>query len=168
MSKQSLRSRLTRKIYIQTDIILFMDKNNPQQKAVKQKSYKKGLFPLIEKENLTDDINLSGPPRNDSKYTINHVFNLHDPLDTIPLSKIKIENIFLLITEKITLEALQKHQNLDPVIRQLNSWQKYKTKPNKADTTFLGNKTLLRYLTTPLSNENTDILEYQTSDIKVP
>ena len=39
------------------------------------------------KKNLTDKINLSGPPNNDSKYTINQVFNLHDPLDTISLSK---------------------------------------------------------------------------------
>ena len=29
------------------------------------------------------------------KYTINQVFDLHDPLDTIPLSKLEIENIFL-------------------------------------------------------------------------
>ena len=34
-------------------------------------SHKKDLFPLIEKENLTDKINLSGPQTNDSKYTIN-------------------------------------------------------------------------------------------------
>ena len=56
---------------------------------------------------------------------MNHVFNLHDPLDAIPLSKVEFENIFLPITEKITLELLQKHQNLDPVIKQLNSWHKY-------------------------------------------
>ena len=62
-------------------------KNNTLQKPIKQKSYKTDLFPLIEKENLTDYINLSGPPNNDSKFTINQVFNLHDPLDTIPLSK---------------------------------------------------------------------------------
>ena len=50
--------------------------------------------PLIEKENLTETINLSGPLPDDSKYTINQVFNLHDPLDTIPLSKIEVEIIF--------------------------------------------------------------------------
>ena len=46
-------------------------------------------------ENLTDTVNPSGPLPNDSKYTINQVFNLHDTLDTIPPSKIEIENIFL-------------------------------------------------------------------------
>ena len=45
---------------------------------------------------------LSGPPTNDLKYTVIQVFNLHDPLDTIPLSKLEVENIFLLPTEKIT------------------------------------------------------------------
>ena len=58
---------------------------------------------------------------------MNHDFNLYDPLDTILLSKIEIEIIFLPTTEKIKLEFLQKHQNLDPVIRQLKSWQKCKT-----------------------------------------
>ena len=90
-------------------------KNNTQQKPFKQKLYRK---------NLTDNINISGPSNIDSKYTINHVFNLHDPLDTIPPSKIEIENNSLPLTEKITLELLQKHQNLDPVIRQLKSWHK--------------------------------------------
>ena len=79
---------------------------------------------LIEKENLTDTINLSGPLPNDSKSTINQDFNLHDPLDTIPLSKLEIENIYLPTTEKITLQFLRKYQNLDPVIRQLKSWHK--------------------------------------------
>ena len=69
--------------------------------------YKTDLFPLKEKENLTDNINLSGPPNNVSKYTKNHVFNLHDPLDNIPLSKLEIENIFLPNTEKLTLELLK-------------------------------------------------------------
>ena len=46
-------------------------KNNTQQKRIKHHSYKKDFFPLIEKENLTDKINLSGPQTNDSKYTIN-------------------------------------------------------------------------------------------------
>ena len=65
----------------------------------------------------------------------------------------------------------QKHQNLDPVIRQLKSWHKYKNRPLKADATILGNKTLLRYFrnfNNTSINENTDILEYQTTDIKVP
>ena len=64
-------------------------KNNTQQKQSKQKP-----FPLKEKENLTDTINLSGPLPNDLKYTMNQVFNLHDPLDTIPLSKLEVESIF--------------------------------------------------------------------------
>ena len=81
-------------------------KNNTQEKTIKQQPHKENTFPLIEKENLTDKINLSGPPINDSKYTINHVFDLHDPLDTIPLSKLEVENIFLPPTEKITLQIL--------------------------------------------------------------
>ena len=79
----------------------------------------------------------------------------------------EIENIFLPITEKVTLKLLQKHQNLDPVIRPFI----YKTEPLKADTTILGNKTFLRYFrkfNDTSINENTDILEYQTPDIKVP
>ena len=126
---------------------------------------------MIEKENLTDEINLSGPPINNSKYTINQVFDLHDPLDTIPLSKIEVENIFLPPTEKITLQLLQKYQNIDAVIRQLKSWHKYKTKPTKADTTQLGNKTLLRYFRKhnhTIISQTTDLLEYQTPDFEVP
>ena len=72
-----------------------MDKKNTQQKPLKQKLYKKNLFTLIGKKNLTENVNLSGPPNTDSKCTNNHVFSLHDPLDTIPLSKVEIENIFL-------------------------------------------------------------------------
>ena len=146
-------------------------RTNTQQKRIKQHSHKKDLFPLIEKENLTDKINLSGPQTNDSKYTINQVFDLHDSLDTIPLSKLEIDNIFLPPTDKITLELLKQYQNLDPVIRQLKSWHKYKTKPVKADTTILGNKTLLRYFrkfNNTTINENTDLLEYQLNDSKVP
>ena len=70
-------------------------KNNTQQKRIKQHSRKKDLYPLIEKENLTNKINLSGAQTNDSKHTINQVFDLHDPLDTISLSKLEIDNIFL-------------------------------------------------------------------------
>ena len=46
--------------------------------------HKKGLFPLIEKENLTDKINFSGPQTNNSIYTLNRVFNLHEPLTQSP------------------------------------------------------------------------------------
>ena len=77
------------------------------KKRKKQHSLKKDLFALIEKENLTDKINLSGTQTNDSKYTINQVFDLHDPLDTIPLSELEIDNNFLPPTEKITLELLK-------------------------------------------------------------
>ena len=83
----------------------------------------------------------------------------------------EIEINFLSITEKITFDLSQKHQNFDPVNRQLKSWHEYKTKPLKADTTILGNKTLLRYFrkfNNTSINENTDILKYQTPDIKVP
>ena len=99
------------------------------------------------------------------------MFNLHDPLDAIPLSKTEVENIFLPPTEKITPQLIQKYQNFDPFIRQFKSWQKYETKPAKADTTILGNKTLLRYLrkfNNTTINEITDLLEYNTSDSKVP
>ena len=89
-------------------------------------------------------MNLSGPPNVDSKYTKNQVFNFHDPLDTIPLSKIEVENTFLPNTEKLNLEILKKHQNLNPVIRQLKSWHKCKAKQIQANFTILGNKTLLR------------------------
>ena len=102
-------------------------KNNTQQKRIKQDSHKKEPFPLIEKEILTDKMNLSGPQTNDSKSTINQVFDLHDPLDTIPLSKLEIDNIFLPPTDKVTLELLKQYQNLDTVIRHLKSWHKYKT-----------------------------------------
>ena len=95
-------------------------KNNTQQKkTIKKQPHKKDTFPLIEKENLIDEINLSGPPINNSKNTINQVFDFHDPLDTIPLSKIEVENIFLPPTEKVTKQFLQKYQNFDPVICQL-------------------------------------------------
>ena len=47
----------------------------------------------------------------------------------------------------------------------------YKKKPIKADITILGNKTLLRYFRKFNNfsiNENTSILEYQQSELKVP
>ena len=51
----------------------------------------------------------------------------------------------------------------------MKSWHKYKTKPIKADITILANKTLLRYFrkfNNTSINENTDVLEYQTPDLK--
>ena len=74
------------------------------------------------------------------------------------------------MTEKIALELLQKHQNLYPVMRQLKSWHKYKTRPLKADTAILGNNTLHRYFrkfNNTTINENTEILEYLATDIEV-
>ena len=133
--------------------------------------YRTDLLPLIKKESLTDKIILFGPPHTDSKYRINQVCNLYDPLDNIPFSKIEIENIFRPNAEKLTHELLQKLQNLDPIFRQLKSWQNYETKPIKADITILGNKTLLRYFrkfNNTSINENTNFLEYQKSELKVP
>ena len=148
-----------------------MDQKQYKQRTLRQKEYRTDLFPLIEKENLTDNIQLSGPPDINSKYTINQVFNLHDPLDKITLSKMEIEKIFVPTTEKITQELLQKQPNLDPVIRHQNSWQNYKTKPIKSNITILGNKTLLRYFrkfNNTSINENTNTLEYQTPELRVP
>ena len=59
------------------------------KKKIRQQPSRKDLFLLVEKENLTDNRNLSGPLCNDSIYTKNQVFNLHDPLNTVPLSKIE-------------------------------------------------------------------------------
>ena len=148
-----------------------MDRKQHTTKTTQTKNVQDRLIPLIEKENLTDNINLSGPPDTDRKYTIHQVFNLHDPLDNIPLSKLEIEKIFLPNTEKLTIELLQKYQNFDPVFRQLKSWHTYKTKPMKAEITILGNKTLLRrfrkFNNTSI-NQKTNISEYQTSELKVP
>ena len=121
-------------------------------------------------QNSTDNINLSGPSDIDSKYKINQVFNLHDPLDNIPLSKKEIEKIFHTATGKLIFELMHKYQNLDPINRQLKSWHNYKTKPIKADITILGNKKLLRYfrkLNNTSIKENTNVLEYQTPELKV-
>ena len=60
-------------------------KNNRQLKTLKQKLYSTDIFPIEEKEKLTDSRSLSGPPKLDSKYTINQVFNLLDTLNNIPL-----------------------------------------------------------------------------------
>ena len=64
-----------------------MDQKQNTTKTTQTKNVSDNLFHLIEKENLTDNIKLSGLPDIDSKYTINQVFNLHDPLDNIPRSK---------------------------------------------------------------------------------
>ena len=130
--------------------------------------YRKGL--IDRKKNLTDNLNLSGSPDLDSKYTINQIFNFYDPLDNKQLSKTELENNFLPATEKITLELLQKYQNLNSVIGHFKLWHIYKTKPTEADAAILGNKMFLRYfrnfyITT--ITENTDILEYQTSELEV-
>ena len=69
---------------------------------------------MIEKENLTDKINLSGPPINDSKYTINQVFDFHDPLDTSPLSKIEVENIFYYQQKKLHYSYYKNIKTLIP------------------------------------------------------
>ena len=107
-----------------------MDQKQYTRKAIKQKMYKTDLFPLIEKENLTDTINLSGPPVVDSKYTLNIAFNVVDPLDSIPPPKTENENIFQPTTEKMALDLLQKHENQDKFIIQLEikSWHNYKIK----------------------------------------
>ena len=79
--------------------------------------------------------------------------------------------IFFSHQKKNTLELLKQYQIFDPVIRQLKSWHKYKTKPAKVDTTILGNKTPLQYFrkfNNTTINENTDLLEYQFNDSKVP
>ena len=112
--------------------------------------YRTDLFPLIEVKNLTDKLNLSGPTDNDSNYTINHFLILHDPLDNIPLSKLETENIFLPNTEKLTLELLQK---------------KTKILTQSLDKTLL--RCFRKFNNTSI-NENTNILEYQTSEFKVP
>ena len=83
----------------------------------------------------------------------------------------KLKTSFSPPTDKITINILEQYQNLDPVIRQLKSWHKYKTKPAKADTTILGNETLLRYFrkfNNTTIKENTDLPEYQLNESTVP
>ena len=48
-----------------------MDQKPYTTETTIQKTYKTDLFPIVDKENLTDNINLSGPPDLESKYTIN-------------------------------------------------------------------------------------------------
>ena len=121
----------------------------------------------MKKENLTESINLQDL---NSKYTRNKNFNLQDRSDNKHLSKTNYQNIFLQITEKSTLELVRNYQNLDPVIRQLKSWHKYKTKSINAEINVFGNNTLLRYLrkfnnTTIIENNN--LLEYHTPKTKI-
>ena len=55
-------------------------------------------------------------------------------------------------------------------MRQSKSCHKYKTKPIKTDITLLGNKTLLRFfrkINNVSVNESTDVLEYQTTYLKI-
>ena len=59
-------------------------KNITQHKKIKQQPHKKYLFPLIEKENLTDTINLLGPQTNDSKYTVYKFSTLMTHLTQFP------------------------------------------------------------------------------------
>ena len=89
-----------------------MDQKQHTTKTTQIKNVQDRLIPFKKKENLTGNLNLSGPPDNDSKYTINQVFDFHDPLDNIPLSKLKIENIFLSNTEKLTLDLLKSTKTL--------------------------------------------------------
>ena len=63
------------------------------------------------------------------------------PLDTIPLSKLEIDNIFLPPTDKITLELLKRNKKLLRFFRKFN------------------NTTII---------ENTDVLKYHLNDSKVP
>ena len=53
--------------------------------------YWKNLFLLVEKENLTDNRNLSGPPDIDSTYTINQILNYINLLITYPFQKRKVK-----------------------------------------------------------------------------
>ena len=109
------------------------------------KNHTRKLFPLIEKENLSDSIKLTGPSDISSKYTINKIFNLQNLLYNIPLSKIETQNIFLSVTANLKPLLKQKYQYLQTVIRQPKSWHKYKIKPMKADMTIRENTKLLRY-----------------------
>ena len=63
-------------------------KNNTEQNPSNKKCT------LIEVKNLTDKLNLSGFTDTEPNYTVNQFFNLHDPLENIPLSKLETENIF--------------------------------------------------------------------------
>ena len=85
-----------------------MDQKQYTTKTTIQKLNRTEFFPSTEKENLT----LSGPPDFDSKYSINQVFNLHDPLHNITLSKTDIEKFFLPNTEKKHLNCYKSIKTL--------------------------------------------------------
>ena len=89
-----------------------MDQKQYTTKTTLKKRYRTDLFPLVQKK-ITDKIKLSRPPDLDPNYTIIQVFNLHDPLDNIPLSKRKL---------KIFIEEPQRkrHWNCNKNIKTLN------------------------------------------------
>ena len=97
-----------------------MDQKQYTTKTTQTNIKSTDLFSLIKKENLTDNIKLSGSPDIILKHTINQVFNLHDPPDIIPFSKTEIENTFLPTTEKLTLE-LNYYKNIRPMIQSLQN-----------------------------------------------
>ena len=70
-------------------------------------------------------------------------------------------------TVNLTTDLLKKYQNFDPVLRQLKSLHKRKTKPRKADIT----RTSLRYfgkLNNTTINENTGVLEVHYTKTEEP
>ena len=128
-----------------------MDQKQYTTKTTQTKTLQEGPIPFHQKENLTDRINLSGPPDIDSKYTMNQVFNLHDPLDTISLSKLEIDNIFS-----------AKHRKINTSIIDQTNQSRYHNSRKKTLLSFFR-----KFINTSIT-ENTDILEYQTIDLKVP
>ena len=88
-------------------------KTTHNKNPLNQKMYRTDLFPLIEKKNLTVNISSSGFPNTDSKYTINQVFDLHDPLENMFLSNYEIENVFLPNTDYYKNTNSTKIQSLD-------------------------------------------------------
>ena len=71
-----------------------MDQKHYTTKTSKQQIHRNVFFPLIEKENSTDSINLLGPPHLNSKYAIIRIFILQKTLDNIPISKNEIKICF--------------------------------------------------------------------------
>ena len=132
-------------------------KNNTQQKTSNYKTHRNILFPLLEKENLTDVINLPAPPQfrfKPKKYNQLDI-QFTRPPGNIPLSKIEIQNIFLTKAKKMT----PKYYNKTLSSNNINHGNKNETKPMKPDIV-LGIKTLLQYFRNFYSttiNENTDL-----------
>ena len=146
-------------------------KNITQQKRLEQKCIGQ-TYSLKRKKNFTDNINSSGSPDLDWKKKNNNS-SFYSTWTTRKYTLLKNGNrkFFLAATEKRIHDLLQKNRHFDPVNRQLKSRHKYKTKPVKADTTNLGNKTLLKWFRKFINtstNENTDVLEYQISELKAP